>query len=120
MDEAEGDESKNVNTTEAGDDMLINVTDVLNENLGNEESKPRKIQGYRQLNYRSQILDEICLEGLDGITLQALWLRLQERYIHTCIFKPNEIQNNGINLSLRSRTIQLVFRVSLFFQGYHS
>jgi len=89
MDEAEGDESKNVNTTEAGDDMLINVTDVLNENLGNEESKPRKIQGYRQLNYRSQILDEICLEGLDGITLQALWLRLQERYDFTLGVEEN-------------------------------
>ena len=26
-------------------------------------------------DYLHQIQDEICLEGLDGITLQALWLR---------------------------------------------
>ena len=25
--------------------------------------------------------DEICLEGLDGITLQALWLRLANRLV---------------------------------------
>ena len=79
MDETEGDESKNVESTEGGDDTLVNAEDVNIENPGNEESKPRKVQGYRQLNYRSQILDEICLEGLDGITLQALWLRLQAR-----------------------------------------
>ena len=79
MDETEGDESKNVDNTEGGDDTLVNAEDVNIENPVNEESKPRKVQGYRQLNYRSQILDEICLEGLDGITLQALWLRLQAR-----------------------------------------
>jgi hypothetical protein len=28
---------------------------------------------------RAQVLDEICLEGLDGITLQALWVRLAAR-----------------------------------------
>ena len=30
-------------------------------------------------DYLHQIQDEICLEGLDGITLQALWLRLAQR-----------------------------------------
>ena len=30
-------------------------------------------------DYMHQIQDEICLEGLDGITLQALWLRLANR-----------------------------------------
>ena len=30
-------------------------------------------------DYLHQIQDEICLEGLDGITLQALWLRLGQR-----------------------------------------
>mgnify|MGYP001486635343 CR=1 FL=1 len=29
-----------------------------------------------ELDYQHQTLDEICLEGLDGLTLQALWLRL--------------------------------------------
>ena len=79
MDEREGDRSKNVDNTEGGDDTLVNAEDVNIENPGNEEPKARKVQGYRHLNYRSQILDEICLEGLDGITLQALWLRLQAR-----------------------------------------
>ena len=40
--------------------------------------------------------DEICLEGLDGITLQALWLRLANRlvivanifYFSKYIFRP--------------------------------
>ena len=31
------------------------------------------------LNYKQAVFDEICLEGLDGITLQALWLRLEAR-----------------------------------------
>ena len=30
--------------------------------------------------------DEICLEGLDGITLQALWLRLANRLVLLQIF----------------------------------
>ena len=30
-------------------------------------------------DYLHQIQDEICLEGLDGITLQGLWIRLSER-----------------------------------------
>ena len=29
------------------------------------------------LNYRGQIIDQVALEGLDGITLQALKLRLK-------------------------------------------
>ena len=82
MVETEGDESENVESTEGGDDTLVNAEDVNIGNPVNEESKLRKVQGYRHLNYRSQILDEICLEGLDGITLQALWLRLQARYVH--------------------------------------
>lgn len=32
------------------------------------------------INFAEAILDEICLEGLDGITLQALWVRLSERF----------------------------------------
>merc|ERR1719233_1340380 len=32
-----------------------------------------------ELDYQHQILDEICLEGLDGLTLPALWLRLGNR-----------------------------------------
>ena len=30
-----------------------------------------------EFDYRRQLLDEISLEGLDGITLQALWTRLE-------------------------------------------
>jgi hypothetical protein len=48
-------------------------------NAEDKEIKPIKRVGLRDLNYRHQILDEICLEGLDGITLQALWLRLKAR-----------------------------------------
>ena len=33
----------------------------------------------RDFSFLHQILDEICLEGLDGITLQALWVRLENR-----------------------------------------
>ncbi|KAJ9600248.1 hypothetical protein L9F63_009473, partial [Diploptera punctata] len=35
-------------------------------------------------NYVSVLLDEIALEGLDGITLEALWKRLAERQNFTC------------------------------------
>ena len=34
-------------------------------------------------DYLHQIQDEICLEGLDGITLQSLWLRLSNRPRYT-------------------------------------
>lgn len=32
-----------------------------------------------EYDYQHQVLDEICLEGLDGITLQGLWTRLESR-----------------------------------------
>jgi len=44
-----------------------------------ETKKKKKFCGFQNRNFRYQILDEISLEGLDGITLQALWLRLQAR-----------------------------------------
>jgi len=39
-------------------------------------------------DYRGQILDEISVEGLDGITLQALWLRLQNNPHYSLGFSP--------------------------------
>lgn len=39
-------------------------------------------------DYVSDIIDEIALEGLDGITLEALWVRLTER--PGFIFKPKD------------------------------
>ena len=62
-----------------------------------------------ELNYRHQLLDEICLEGLDGITLQvglwqdwwlairttepslplqALWVRLAARADYSLSLEP--------------------------------
>ncbi|KAL1132318.1 hypothetical protein AAG570_010274 [Ranatra chinensis] len=34
---------------------------------------------HRNCNYVSDILEEIALEGLDGITINALWARLNDR-----------------------------------------
>ena len=42
-----------------------------------------------ELDYQHQILDEICLEGLDGLTLQALWLRLGSRPGYTLGLSEN-------------------------------
>ena len=42
----------------------------------NEDNAVLNICDY---DYLHQIQDEICLEGLDGITLQGLWIRLSER-----------------------------------------
>jgi len=45
-----------------------------------------------ELNYQHQILDEICLEGLDGLTLQAVWLRLRARPGYTLGLSDNAKQ----------------------------
>ena len=46
-----------------------------------EKSRPdvERVIFCQDSDYLHQIQDEICLEGLDGITLQALWLRLANR-----------------------------------------
>ena len=48
-------------------------------------------------DYLHQIQDEICLEGLDGITLQSLWLRLSNRPRYTLGNKIyNIVRNSGL------------------------
>ena len=57
------------------------------EDLGSEKGEKEKrsdgsvarVIFCQDHDYLHQIQDEICLEGLDGITLQALWLRLANR-----------------------------------------
>ena len=61
-------------------------------------------------DYLHQIQDEICLEGLDGITLQALWLRLANRpgyslglsqeaklFIWSCVLALEEVRLYQLN-----------------------
>ena len=60
-----------------GDDSPMEG-DILD--LHSERGEKEKVVTYRQTpDYLHQIQDEICLEGLDGITLQSLWLRLADR-----------------------------------------
>ncbi|XP_069672695.1 general transcription factor 3C polypeptide 1 [Periplaneta americana] len=40
-------------------------------------------------NFVSSIIDEIALEGLDGITIEGLWLRLADRPHFTCVLDDN-------------------------------
>ena len=61
-------------------------------------------------DYLYQIQDEICLEGLDGITLQALWLRLANRagyslglteeaklFVWSCVLALQEVSLHQLN-----------------------
>ena len=49
-----------------------------------EETKAEmEVVHLNDYDYLHQIQDEICLEGLDGITLQSLWLRLANRPRYT-------------------------------------
>ena len=68
-----------LNSTDVKDEASNAAYNNETKTAVHKEDKPVKMLGLRDLNYRHQILDEICLEGLDGITLQALWLRLKAR-----------------------------------------
>ena len=70
----------------SGDESQAMEVDDVESERGEKEKPGDCDESYRERvkcsvdpDYLHQIQDEICLEGLDGITLQALWLRLANR-----------------------------------------
>ena len=69
-----------------GDESQAMEVDDVESERGEKEKTGDCDESYRERvkcrvdpDYLHQIQDEICLEGLDGLTLQALWLRLANR-----------------------------------------
>ncbi|XP_046395465.1 general transcription factor 3C polypeptide 1 isoform X2 [Ischnura elegans] len=61
---------------------------------------------YPKHDYISAVLDEIALEGLDGITLQALWLRLSQRP-DTCLQNDCHTKNYVWSIVTRLKDVAL-------------
>ena len=86
----------------------------------------------QEQDYLHQIQDEICLEGLDGITLQALWLRLAQRpgyslgltqeaklFVWSCVLALQEVGLYQLNearsdLVLHDRQGRLFHHIGIF------
>ncbi|KAF5305074.1 hypothetical protein FQA39_LY09336 [Lamprigera yunnana] len=56
--------------------------------MAEEASDPFKWEMFHY-NFHFTVIDEICLEGLDGITLEALWTRLSVTLQHPLPFPTN-------------------------------